>query len=83
MEAKIRQVNEMIDMLINDSTVPKNIRKTLSDAQSRLKTGEEINVRVSAAVYLIESISEDINMPSHARTQLWSIISALESLKMG
>ena len=81
MDSKIKQINEMIENLLADTTIPKNIRKVLSDANERLKSGEEANVKVSAAVYLIESVSDDINMPAHARTQIWAIMSSLEGLK--
>jgi len=81
MDQKIKHINEMLEHLVSDTTIPKNIRKVLIDANERLKGTEESNVKVSAAVYLIESISEDINMPAHARTQIWGIISALEGLK--
>ena len=78
-----KQVSEMLDVLVNDTKIPKNIRKALSDAKERLGGKDELNVKVSAAVYLIESISDDINMPPHARTQIWSILGALESIKHG
>ena len=81
MEQQIQEITQMIALLVNDVTIPKNIRKALTDATERLKTDEEMNVRASAAVYLIESVSDDINMPAHARTQLWAILSRLESLK--
>ncbi len=77
----MKEVSEMLSSLVNDSTIPKNIRKALSDAKMRLDSDEEANVKISAAVYLIESITEDINMPPHARTQIWAIMSALESQK--
>ncbi len=81
MDPKIIQVAEMIGNLVADTTIPKNIRKVLTDANQRLNGSEEANVKVSAAVYLIESISDDINMPAHARTQVWAILSALEGMK--
>ena len=81
MDSKIVQVAEMIGNLVADTTIPKNIRKVLTDANQRLNGSEEANVKVSAAVYLIESISDDINMPAHARTQVWAILSALEGMK--
>lgn len=81
MEPKLQDAADLIDSVVNDSTVPKNIRKTLGDAKQRLQASEELNVKVSAAIYLIESISDDINMPAHARTQIWAVISALESAK--
>lgn len=78
---EMKEISEMLGGLVNDSTIPKNIRKALSDAKVRLDSEEEMNVKVSAAIYLIESITEDINMPAHARTQIWAIMSALESQK--
>ena len=83
MEAKLAVIIEMIDNLVSDNTVPKNIRKILTDSKDRLNGPEDIDVKISAAIYLIESISDDINMPSHARTQIWAIMSALEGIKQG
>lgn len=77
----VSHVVEMMGSLVSDTSIPKNIRKAISDAKVRLESGDEINVKISAAIYLVESISDDINMPSHARTQVWAILSALESMK--
>ncbi|MDO8554007.1 MAG: UPF0147 family protein [Candidatus Micrarchaeota archaeon] len=82
MKDNIDQIAEMLSTLTEDTTIPKNIRKALSEARDRLKGSDDANIKVSAAVYLIESISEDINMPSHARTQVWAVMSMLESLKI-
>ncbi len=76
----IKDISDMVDTLVNDTTIPKNIRKALSEAKGRLDSSDDKGVKVSAAIYLIESISDDINMPAHARTQIWAIMSALESL---
>ncbi len=76
----INDISEMLDSLVSDTTIPKNIRKALSDAKARLDSDEENIVKISAAIYLIESITEDINMPPHARTQVWAIMSSLETL---
>ncbi|MBI5228441.1 UPF0147 family protein [Candidatus Micrarchaeota archaeon] len=78
--SELSEISEMLGNLVNDTTIPKNIRKALSDAKTRLDGTEEKQVKVSAAIYLIQSISDDINMPPHARTQVWSVMSLLESL---
>ena len=79
---KIKEIIEMLNELIEDTSIPKNIRKALSDSKQRLTDKDaELNVKVSASIYSIESITDDINMPAHARTQIWAIISELESLK--
>ena len=56
-------------------------RRALVEARERLKTNDELSTKVGSAVYSIEAVSEDINMPMHARTQIWTILSALESIK--
>lgn len=81
MEKNVAEVIGLIDTVGEDTSVPKNIRRALSEAKERLRGTDELSTRVSAAIYAIESISEDINMPMHARTQIWAILSALESIK--
>ncbi len=76
---EVKEISEMLDALVTDTAIPKNIRRTLAEAKTRLDSAEEKNVKVSAAIYLIESISEDVNMPAHTRTQVWAIMNALES----
>ena len=82
-EQKVLEIIELIDNVSADTSVPKNIRRALSEAKERLKGVDELSTRVSVAVYAIEAVSEDINMPMHARTQIWAILSALESMKTG
>jgi hypothetical protein len=77
----VDEISDMMKNLVADPTIPKNIRKAVSEAKDRLDGSEELNVRISAAIYLVESISDDINMPAHARTQIWAILSSLESIK--
>lgn len=76
----VSEISVMVGDLLDDTAIPKNIRRALSEAKVRLDGSDEDNVKISAAIYIIESITEDINMPPHARTQIWAIISALESL---
>ncbi|MDO8339311.1 MAG: UPF0147 family protein [Candidatus Burarchaeum sp.] len=80
-EEKIAQIVKLMEMLVEDSSVPKNVRKAVSDARLKLQTKDEPVVRASSAVYLLNEVSEDINMPMHARTQIWTIVSALEQIR--
>jgi len=82
-EQRIKEVIGLMDIMIDDSSVPKNIRKVVDEARTHLKTEEELPTRISSAVQSLVGISEDINMPMHARTQVWTILSALESIKTG
>ncbi|MEW6722563.1 MAG: UPF0147 family protein [Candidatus Micrarchaeota archaeon] len=80
MNMSLEQISRMVEDLVNDTTIPKNIRRALAEAKTRLDGSEDKTVKISAAIYVIESITEDINMPAHARTQIWAIMSALEAL---
>ncbi len=80
-ETQIKQIIALMDNLVNDSSIPKNIRKSVKDAKDKLSTNDEPVVRASSAVYALSEVGEDINMPIHARTQIWTILSALETIR--
>ncbi|MEM4335774.1 MAG: UPF0147 family protein [Candidatus Anstonellales archaeon] len=81
MEKEVAEIIEMINSLLEDFSVPRNVRRALEEAKVRLGGTEELKVRISAAIYIIQEVSEDVNLPAHARTQIWAILSALEGIK--
>ena len=70
-----------MDTVMSDFSIPKNVRKAVSDAKDKLLGEEELIQKASSAIYLLDEVSNDVNMPMHARAQIWSILSALEALK--
>lgn len=80
-ETKIKQILSFMDDLLGDSSIPKNIKRAITEAKTKLLTNEDPVLRASSAVYSLESVSEDINLPMHARTQIWQIVSVLETIK--
>ncbi|MCL6088772.1 MAG: UPF0147 family protein [Candidatus Marsarchaeota archaeon] len=80
-EQRIKEIIALMDLMIDDSSVPKNIRKVVDEARVHLRSEEELPTKISSAVQSLVGVSEDINMPMHARTQVWTILSALESIK--
>ena len=81
-DAKIVQIKQQIDILLNDNSVPRNVKSALSDARKALDQPEAgYSVRSSAATYKIDEISNDINLPPYARTVVWNLLSDLESIK--
>lgn len=81
MEKKIKQIISLMDLVMNDNSIPKNIRRAVSEAKEKLKGKEDIVARATSAIYLLDEVSNDANMPMHARTQIWTILSALETIK--
>ncbi len=81
---KIMDISKRMEMLVGDNSVPKNVRSAINEAKGHLDSkNEDAIVRISSAIYSIDSISNDINLPPQARTQVWGILSMLESLKTG
>jgi uncharacterized protein (UPF0147 family) len=81
-EERLRQVIQVLEQLSEDTSVPKNIRKGASNArETLLKTSEALDVRSASAVFILDELANDPNIPLHGRTQIWSIISQLETIK--
>jgi uncharacterized protein len=74
-------VIDLMEGVIEDTSVPRNIRKAVEDAKQKLEGEKDSGVSVTSAMYLLEDISNDINMPSHTRTEIWQIISELETIR--
>ena len=73
---------QMLDQIINDRTVPRNIRKAVSDAKESIVSGEgPLDVRISNAIFILDEITNDPNIPLYTRTQIWNIVSLLEMKK--
>jgi len=82
LKEQIEYVIELMESILDDTSVPRNIRKTIDEAKNKLSVNiDELNVNLTTAIYLMEDISNDINMPSHTRTEIWTIISELESIR--
>ena len=81
-EELINQIKQQIEILLGDNSVPRNVKAALDEAKKSLeKKNESYSVRSSSAIYKIDEISNDINLPPYARTVVWNILSILESIK--
>ena len=78
---EMQQLLELMQEVVNDRSVPRNIRAVLEEATQKV-SGKQVKVEdFSSAIYLLDDISNDINMPSHTRTDIWEIISKVEAIK--
>ncbi|MCS7097144.1 MAG: UPF0147 family protein [Candidatus Methanomethylicia archaeon] len=79
---KVQQAIALLQSIVDDTVVPRNIRGAASNAIKMLQTGKlSLGVRASNAISILEEISQDPNMPLHTRVKLWNIISILETIK--
>ncbi|HZY92620.1 MAG TPA: UPF0147 family protein [Thermoplasmata archaeon] len=73
---------ESLNQLVDDASVPRNIRRGAQAARDELnKPRAPLDVRVASAVYVLDDLANDPNLPMHGRTAIWSLISSLESLQ--
>ena len=77
----IPNIVSSLEMMLEDNSIPRNVRASIQKARDRLVKSDDKDVALSGAVYALEEISNDINIPMHARTMVWNIISELEGMK--
>ncbi|EZQ02399.1 MULTISPECIES: UPF0147 family protein [Acidianus] len=81
-EAKIKQAVILLQKIVNDTSVPRNIRRAATDAIRNLQDqGLSAGVRAANAIGILEEISQDPNMPVHTRISIWNVVSILETVK--
>jgi uncharacterized protein (UPF0147 family) len=77
-----KPVMEILDRIINDRTVPKNIRESVERAKNALnRNEEEEELKINSAIVILDEISNDPNMPLYTRTQIWNAVSLLEQIR--
>ena len=78
----VHRIFESLAELANDASVPRNIRRGAQSARDALsKPRVALDVRIASAVYVLDDLANDPNLPTHGRTAIWSIISNLESIQ--
>ncbi len=75
------EVLYLLDELSNDTSVPRNIRKSAQDSKNRMEKKEEsLDLRCATVISTMDDLTNDPNVPPHGRTFLYTIISKLEGL---
>jgi len=80
---KVGDVVEIVNEIVEDPTLPKNIKAKLEEIVAELKetNPKDIRLRADKCIHELDSISSDVNLQPFVRTQLWSIVSMLEALE--
>ena len=79
---RLQRIVETLVQLSDDNSVPRNVRRGAQSAKEELtKPRSPLDVRIASAVYVLDDLANDPNIPTHGRTAIWSIISNLESFQ--
>ncbi len=75
----IKEATEILEMISEDQSVPRNIRRAASQSMTILSDEKmDIAVRAVNAIELLDDTTSDPNCPYHARTLIWQAITKLE-----
>jgi len=75
----IDEVHQLLELILQDGAISKNIREILSEIKEELKDEKNIALKINAALQKTEDLSLDPNLSADVRTQLWSLTTLLES----
>ena len=81
LKKQVKDVSDLMQDVVDDRAVPRNIRSIIEQAVEKVSKKKPEAMDFSSAIYLLDDISNDINMPYHTRTDIWEIISKLEAIK--
>lgn len=78
---RLQGIIESLKELQEDNTLPKNVREKINSIINVLNEKSEVSLKVDKALHELEGISEDSNLQSYTKTQIWGIVSMLEMVK--
>ncbi len=77
----VRQCIDVLDRIISDDSVPRNIRRSADNIKNILSNEKEsLSRRAATVISNLDEIGNDPNVPIHTRTLIWGVSSRLESI---
>ena len=78
----MKEAIETLNQIASSSSTPKTIKKSITSLIVDLNNDEySLSVRAANTISLLDDVTQDPNMPSYVRTQLWQAVSKLESIR--
>jgi len=78
----MKEAIDTLNQIINSSSTPKTVKKSITDLIDELEKEEfALAVRAANTISLLDDVTQDPNLPSYVRTQLWQAVSKLESIR--
>ncbi|NPA74887.1 MAG: UPF0147 family protein [Euryarchaeota archaeon] len=80
-EKLYNEIVAIMEDMIEDTSIPRNIRRGITHAKETLiEEGKALDVRVASAIFELDEIANDPNIPVHGRTVVYMVMSKLETL---
>ena len=78
-----RMLSDMLQMIVDDRGVPRNIKESVQDSMSLLKREVSDNEKISQIISILDEAANDPNMSMSARTLIWNTVSVIEDAGKG
>ena len=76
----MEELIEELLIILEDDSIHKNVKLKIESALAALKEEKvEQSIRANKALQQLDDLSDDPNIPSYIRPQLWNIVSQLEA----
>ncbi|MCI4435047.1 MAG: UPF0147 family protein [Thermoplasmata archaeon] len=80
-DEELKAVLDMLDDLIGDQSIPRNLRKVITETKEKLLNKKEsLDLKIASAIFALEDLVNDPSLPIHARSSIFTIIGRLESI---
>jgi uncharacterized protein (UPF0147 family) len=79
----IDEVQDLLQSLLQDPSLSKNVRVILEEISEELKDETRLPLKINSALQKVEDLSLDPNISQYVRTQIWSLSTLLESAQNG
>ena len=78
----MKEAIDTLNQIVASNSTPKTIKKSITDLIRDLNNEEySLSVRAANTISLLDDVTQDPNVPSYVRTQLWQAVSKLESIR--
>ncbi len=77
----LEDIKEMLEIIQEDQSCPKSMREKIAFMKTIIDSKQENQLKIDTLQNTLEDISNDVNIPSFVRTQIWSVSSALETVQ--
>jgi len=79
----IKQCTEVLERILGDDSVPRNIRRSADTVKNVLSNEKEpLSKRAALVISTLDDMGNDPNIPIHTRTLIWGLSSKLESIHL-
>ncbi len=82
MDEQLQEIVQVLEELKEDVATPKSVKAKIQRALDELKNNKERNIAIHKALNELDELADNTAMEGFTRSQIFSIVSLLESLSI-